>query len=220
MRAVLLVTVNCSFAAISLGGPAPHREWRSPDSRWVVTCECKGTWQPESCSIALSRTSDRKVFFTHHTTDRYIAAAWSGDSRTCVLLDAPDNANSYLWLFRRQGRDIATEKLDYGTISDRIEAAVPAARRQEPAVTRSGIDKIEWQSSRELRLHVTHNNVPVLVTVDVAKPQSPAIHVLPMRPNQAMQLTAPRSVCLLRVATTFDSQPRALPGAVADLVSR
>jgi hypothetical protein len=41
-----------------------------------------------------------------------------------------------------------------------------------------------------------------------------------MTPNQAMQLTAPRSVSPLRVATTFNLQPRALPGAVADLVSR
>src|SRR5436305_8233156 len=38
--------------------------------------------------------------------------------------------------------------------------------------------------------------------------------------NQAMQLTAPRSVCPLRVATPFNLQPRALSGAAADLVSR
>lgn len=40
------------------------------------------------------------------------------------------------------------------------------------------------------------------------------------RPNQAMQLTAPRSVSPFRVATTFNWQRRALPGAVADLESR
>jgi hypothetical protein len=40
------------------------------------------------------------------------------------------------------------------------------------------------------------------------------------RPNQAMQLTAPRSVSPLRVATIFNLQLRALSGAVADLVSR
>jgi hypothetical protein len=38
--------------------------------------------------------------------------------------------------------------------------------------------------------------------------------------NQAMQRTAPRSVFPFRVATTSISQPRALSGAVADLVSR
>ena len=37
--------------------------------------------------------------------------------------------------------------------------------------------------------------------------------------NKAMQLTAPRSVSLLCVATTFNLQRRALTGAVADLVA-
>jgi hypothetical protein len=36
-------------------------------------------------------------------------------------------------------------------------------------------------------------------------------------PNQAMQLTAPRSVSPLRVAKTSNSQLHSLPGAVADL---
>ena len=35
-----------------------------------------------------------------------------------------------------------------------------------------------------------------------------------------MQLTAPRSVFPSRVAITFNSQPRSLSGAVADLVFR
>jgi len=39
-------------------------------------------------------------------------------------------------------------------------------------------------------------------------------------PNQAMQRTAPRSASPLSVATTYNSQPHALSGAVADLVSR
>ena len=74
---------------------------------------------------------------------------------------------------------MATEKLDYEKIGSDIEAAVPAARRQEPAITRSGIEKIEWPSSSELRLHVLYNNVPVLVIVDVARSNSPKIRVLP-----------------------------------------
>jgi hypothetical protein len=38
--------------------------------------------------------------------------------------------------------------------------------------------------------------------------------------NQAMPLTAPRLVSPRKVGITFRLQPRALPGAVADLVSR
>jgi hypothetical protein len=179
MHLVLVIAFSFAFAATCLCQPAPHREWPSPDKRWLITCDCKGTWQPNSCSVALSRCSDAKVFFTHRTSGRYIKAAWSSNSTRCVLLDAPDNANNYLWLFRVQGRDIATETLDYGNISERIEAAVPTARRQEPAVTRSGVEKIEWPSSGELRLYMRYNNIPVLVAVDITKPRSPAIRVLP-----------------------------------------
>jgi hypothetical protein len=123
------------------------------------------------------------VFFTHHTSDRYIKAVWSSDSTRYVLLDAPDNANSYLWLFHVQGRDIATERLDYDKISNMIEAAVPAPRpRETPGfITRSGIDAITWLSPSELKLAITYNNIPVIVMCDVAKPHSPKFIVSSQR---------------------------------------
>jgi hypothetical protein len=116
------------------------------------------------------------VFFTHHTNNRYttagyIRAVWSADSSRCVLL-YPQDRN--VWLFRVRGRDIATERLDYGRISDRIEAALAAGRRRKPAV----IERIEWSSAPELRLHITYDKLPVLVVVYVAKPNSPKIRVL------------------------------------------
>ncbi len=178
MRALWILAVLFAFAGESFPQSVSQRESISPDRRWTVAWNCKGTWQPDSCTIALSRRADGKVFFTHETSDRYIKAVWSSDASRCIVLDAPDNANSYLWLFRVRGREIATEKLDYEKIGSDIEAAVPAARRQEPAMTRSGIEKIEWPSSSELRLHVLYNNVPVLVVVDVAQPNSPNIRVL------------------------------------------
>jgi hypothetical protein len=159
--------------------PPAHRAWTSPDGRWLMACDCKGTWQSDSCRIALSRLADKKVFFTHQTSDRYIKAVWSSDSSRCILLDAPDNANSYLWLFRVEGREVATEKLDYETITHDIEAAVPATHREEPNLTRSGIETLEWISSSELRLHITYNNTSVVVVADVAEPSSPKFHVLP-----------------------------------------
>ena len=176
MRALRLVTF---FIAARAFAGLPQFESRSPDGRWLVASRCEDTAEADSCNVMVSRRADGKVFFTHHTFPRYIKAVWSSDSSRCVLLDAPDNANSYLWLFRVKGREVATEKLDYEKISADIEAAVPAARRHEPTVTRSGIEKIEWPSSSQLRLHVTYNNVPVVVALDVAKPHSPTISVLP-----------------------------------------
>ena len=176
MRALWFATV---FAAAHSFAGAHQHESPSPDGRWLVTWQCGDTPESDSCSIALSHRPDEKVFFTHHTSPRYIKAVWSSDSSRCVLLDAPDNANSHLWLFRVKGREVSTEKLDYEKISADIEAAVPAARRHEPAVTRSGIEKIECSSSSQLRLHITYNNVPVLVVVDVTKPNSPSFRTLP-----------------------------------------
>ncbi len=181
MRWLAILAFMCASTLTCVGDPPAHREWASPDGKWLLVCDCKGTWQSDSCSIALSRRSDHKVFFTHHTSDRYIKAVWSSASTRCVFLDAPDNANSYLWLFRVKSRDIATEKLDYEKISAAIEAAAPAVRRYDPAGPgpRSGIDKLEWPSSSQLRLHIIYNNVPVTAALDIAKPQSPKIHVTP-----------------------------------------
>jgi hypothetical protein len=178
MRTALLVVFACSIAKLFAAEFASDTSRPSPDAAWLVSWHCARTWQPKSCSVALSRATDGKVFFTHRTSDRYIAAMWSADSTRCLLLDAPDNANSYLWLFRVRGREVATEKLDYEKISERVEAAVPATRRKDPGVTRSGIEKIEWASSAAVRLHITYNNLPVLVVVDVTKPNAPSIRVL------------------------------------------
>jgi hypothetical protein len=42
-------------------------------------------------------------------------------------------------------------------VSHIIEAAVPAACPRKDTLTRSGIDKIKWLSSSELRLHIIYN---------------------------------------------------------------
>jgi hypothetical protein len=60
--------------------------------------------------------------------------------------------------------------------------------------------------------------VMLVVWIELAVSYTPAAAT--RTPNRAMQLTAPRSISPLSVATTFNLQPRALSGAVADLVSR
>ncbi|PYJ95108.1 MAG: hypothetical protein DME62_02075 [Verrucomicrobia bacterium] len=43
-----------------------------------------------------------KFFFRHSTFPRYIQAVWNHDSTKCLLLDAPDNASTFVWGFRIQ----------------------------------------------------------------------------------------------------------------------
>jgi hypothetical protein len=83
-------------------------------------------------------------------------------------------ADAFCWMHRT-----TRTVIDYETITHDIEAAVPATHREEPNLTRSGIETLEWISSSELRLHITYNNTSVVVVADVAEPSSPKFHVLP-----------------------------------------
>jgi hypothetical protein len=140
----------------------------SPDGRWKVTWHCQQAPSPK-CSVTLSRVSDAHVFFQHSTFPRYIEAAWNRNSAKCIFLDAPGNANTLLWLFRIRNQQATAEKLDYEAISTEIERTKPQTRRSEPFVTRSGIEKISWESESELRLYITYNRIPVVLRLDTSR---------------------------------------------------
>ena len=118
MRALL---ITAAFTAPSAFAEMPQRESPSPDGKWLFAWRCGDPPARHACNIALSVRAEGKVFFTHDTSPRHIKAVWSSDSSRCVLLDAPDDANSYLWLFRVNGREVVTEILDYEKISADIE---------------------------------------------------------------------------------------------------
>jgi hypothetical protein len=139
----------------------------SPDGRWKVTWHCQEAPTPK-CGVTLSRVSDGHVFFQHSTFLRYIEAASNSNSTKCIFLDAPDNANTLLWLFRIRNQQATAEKLDYEAISMEIERTKPHTRRSKPSITRSGIEKISWESESELRLYITYNSIPVVLRLDTS----------------------------------------------------
>lgn len=154
----------------------------SPDGRWAITWHCEDRWESDACSIALSRRSDGKVFFRHSTFPRYIKAVWNRNSTKCLLLDAPDNANTLLWLFRVRNRKATTEKLDYEAIGREIERARPETGILEPgSLLRSGVEKITWTSNSELHLKITYNNICVTLRIDTSKPNSAGIQFVSYR---------------------------------------
>jgi hypothetical protein len=151
---------------------------RSPDGRWEVRWQCQET-PTAKCNLHFSRVSDGSVVFQHSTFPRFIRALWNRTSTKCLLLDAPDNASTFLWLFRIQKREVAVEKLDYEAIGTEIERTRPEARQRDPhSATRSGIEKIRWDSDSQLRLDVIYNNVHVIVRVDTSNPNRPRITVV------------------------------------------
>jgi hypothetical protein len=177
MRALLLFATIFALTPTSRADSPSHVSRPSPDGQWLVAWTCNGNRQADSCSITVSHHADLRVLFSHQTSDRDIQAAWSSDSSKCLLLEAPDNANTCLWLLRVRGRNLITEEIKSEKISASIESTLAAAHRSESAAIRSGIQKIEWLSTTELRLHVIYNAIPVIVLLDVAKPQSPEIRV-------------------------------------------
>ena len=120
-----------------------------------------------------------KFFFRHSTFPRYIQAVWNHDSTKCLLLDAPDNASTFVWGFRIQNGGGGYKKLDYEAISTEIERVRPEARHSDPhSLTRSGVEKITWGSDSEVRLHITYTNISIVVCIDTSKPNQPRITTL------------------------------------------
>ncbi len=149
---------------------------RSPDGRWEVAWQCQETPTPK-CRVVFSRVSDARVFFQRSTFPRYIQAVWNRTSTKCLLLDAPDNANTFLWLLRVRPPAATVEKIGDEVIWTEIERARPETRRNEPQVTRLGVQKITWVSHSEVRLHIIYNGVSVVVRIDASKPNRPQIEV-------------------------------------------
>jgi len=176
-RLLSLVLMMCGAAPLLAGSPG-NGSRPSPDGRWTASWQGWGTLGEGSCHISFLRRADQKVFFTHDTNCRYVDALWNAQSTKCVLLDAPDNANSYLWLFRIHGKEVTHEELDYGAVSNLIEQAIPAARIENTThLTRSGIEKMSWDSESVLRLRIIYNNIPVTVLIDLSKAGAPEMRI-------------------------------------------
>jgi hypothetical protein len=84
----------------------------------------------------------------------------------------------FLWVLRIRHPAAAVEKIGDEVIWTEIERARPETRRNEPQVTRSGVEKITWLSDSEVRLHIIYNGVSVVVHIDVSKPNRPRIEVV------------------------------------------
>ena len=172
-----LVTVLAHSGRPALPERLIHSIRRSPDGRWEVAWRCQETPTPK-CRVVFSRVSDGRVFFQRSTFPRYIQAVWNRTSTKCLLLDAPENANTFLWLLRIRHPAAAVEKIDDELIWTDIERARPEARRNESQVTRLGVEKITWVSDSEVRLHIIYNGVSVVVCIDASKPNRPRIEVV------------------------------------------
>jgi hypothetical protein len=132
LRTVTIVTSSFLATIVCAHRPLPetlvNSNRTSPDGKWKVAWHCDDKASFDACTITLSRQTDGRVVFHHSTFPRYIRAVWNRHSTKYLLLDAPDNANTFLWLFRTQNGDAVIEKVDYEAISAEIEGTRPEAR--------------------------------------------------------------------------------------------
>lgn len=121
--------------------------------------------------INMLDTADLRVIFSHATVPRYTGAVWSEDSVRCAVFDAPNNANTSLWIFVRKNSVWKKEDVDIFPI---IEEHIPSS--EIPDNPRGGIADIKWDTSTRLyinaiydkkhyAIHVETNSAPFSVQV-------------------------------------------------------
>jgi hypothetical protein len=168
--AILLIATLCIAAFLTQCTSDSATTIKSPNGKFAVS------WN-EDRTIRLIRLADHRILFVKETAPRYTLAKWNPQSSRCLLVDAPDNANSTLILFIVSADSITTKEIDYGLISSAIEDAYPRLIRKEPDLTRSGIEDFQWLREDMISLVITYNNFPVSVTIKLDKQLNPEIKI-------------------------------------------
>jgi|GEM_PF-2390978 len=144
-----LISVIALAAGVSHGMDA-----MSPDGAMTIRWEDQ-TRDRRTISLLASHT----MVWSTRTFPRYTRAAWRSDSKACVIWNAPDNANTQIWLVRRDGQRIRVSSLSYVSICQAVESARSDLRTEEPKITRSGIQTVRWISSDCIEICMVYNSV-------------------------------------------------------------
>jgi hypothetical protein len=150
---------------------------------------------------AAERTEVQRIVASVAADSGYVAAhrpAWVPRLIAFYAAPASDRYRSYIGIQQERGSAVVVAEGDFGPAIPRLDRAQKRLEAALGARFAPRLARGEWSYSFIYRPVSSHANAS----------------------NQAMQLTAPRSVSPLCVATTFNLRPRALWGAVADLVSR
>ena len=85
---------------------------------------------------------------------RYSRVCWNHQSNRVVIWDAPDNANTRLWLATRKAGQWLVTSVDFGSM---LERAHPTTRTDNP---RGYIDKAKWQREDCVTLSGAEDGTP------------------------------------------------------------
>jgi len=144
----------------AVGVQSPDRNY---EVYWVDLFRAGG-FQARRLIFVVDGISNQLVF-AHATFQRHTGAVWNNQSTACAIFDAPDNANVYVWVVKRQANQHwGVEKIDVEKAAARL---MPGAVAEK--VGRMGIEKLSWESKKSLNAHLIVNGRPIDVKLAISE---------------------------------------------------
>jgi hypothetical protein len=151
----------------------------SPNKAFVVAWFDRDTGEPvgETRSVILLQLPHGDKPFSLVTFPRHTLAAWSPDSKHCVIIDAPDNGNTDVWLFTASNAATQSPAIPISPLKPLYEAF--HANWDGHHLWRPGISKAVWKDNETLELEASDNNGAYKITISMNTPDKPAIVKVP-----------------------------------------
>lgn len=175
MRLSLIFLTITLFAAAQLNAANPKLPVvvYSPDRSTFVAWSDYEAGSPVDRirSIVFRKTSDEWLYFSRVTMTRNTLAAWNNASTRCLLSDAPDNGNLFVWLIEKHSdepdwRPITLDPL--GSVEQQFESSSHGSTLWRPSIL-----KIKWTDDTTIELRCYCNLGTYLITIDALKPTGP-----------------------------------------------
>jgi hypothetical protein len=119
----------------------------SPDHRFAAVWMDveRGKQQPAARLISVLDLTGPELLLTRLTTQRYTGAEWNNSSSRLALFDAPDNANTTLWIFSHA--EHGWKKAEIDAIATVDQYLTQSELLKNP---KGGINIIHWESANIL----------------------------------------------------------------------
>lgn len=175
MRLALTFLAVALAASIKLNGaePSPLVVHYSPDKSAFIAWSDYDAGRPLGMirSIVLRQSNDEWVSFGLVTTPRTTDAAWNAASTRCLLSDAPDNGNLFVWLIEKNSeaptwRPVSLNPL--ATVERQFHTTDHGSSLWRPSVL-----KMSWTDDTSIELRCYCNLGTYLITVDTRKTTGP-----------------------------------------------
>jgi len=153
----------------------------SPNKAFVVAWFDTELGEPigSARSIVLSELPAGNKPFSIVTVPRHTLAAWSSDSKRCVIINAPDNGNTNTWLFTAKKEGPQRDAIP-------IYPLRPLERTyyrhwDEHQLWRPGISEVVWKDNHTIVFSAADNRGEYKITLQINDLDHPSIDPIPQQ---------------------------------------